>query len=233
MDLRAHINKATKDALKHHRVIEGCCWHDGIYYLCFDNISDETTVIAKVKEGAEKKVLGVSKVLKVGHANDCCVKDGILYITHSGDSRAIHRVDIKTLKKLSDVKASEPGGYNGITVYKDGFILRKGSYFYITDKNFKVKKKIKQSKTFKISQGICYNPKDNRIYRGSSISQSKSNYVSIYKMDGTYVKNIHYNKTCELEGVMIKDNGSLVISYYRTYKKKGKKHFEAHLKTLR
>lgn len=229
MEIREHVGKAVKD----YKVTQGACTDGKYIYMVFERKKTSRVKIVKLK-ASDLSVVKVSKALNLGHGNDLCYRDGILYVTHSGTSAKIHRVDAKTLKKLDDVKVSEPGGYNGITVYKDGFILRKmeGRYFYITDKNFKVKKKAHQTKSFKESQGICYDPKTDRIYRGSSLAQSKSNYVSVYKTDGTYVKHIHLDKKCELEGVYVLD-GKLYCTYYKKYIKKKKKHYEAHIKKLK
>lgn len=228
---RWDVKAEAGDKLKHYNVTQGACSDGEHIYMVFERKKKHQVKIVKLK-ASDYSVQKVSGALKVGHGNDLCYKDGILYITHSGTSDCIHRVDAKTLKKLKDVKVNKPGGYNGITVYKDGFILRKiaSSYFYITDANFKVKKKIKQSKTFKVSQGICYH--DGLIYRGSSIAQSKSNYISVYKTNGKYVKNYHYKKKCELEGVFFIGD-TLYFTIYKKYKKKKKKHYEAYIKKVK
>ena len=232
MDLRKHINDETDGALKHHRVLEGSCLYGGVYYLMFGNMKKKTTIICKVKQGKEKKVLGVSKPLKVGHANDCCVRGSIIYITHSGEKSVIHRVSASTLKKLPDitVKGCE-GGFNGISCMGSGYILKKmGSRkCYVVDENWCYLRTIKLSKTYKIGQGITW--ENGKLYRASSVGQSKKNRVAVYNSNGKLKKVYHYKHKCELEDVIV-DKHRLIITYYRKHKVHGKKKFEAYLKTI-
>ena len=233
MDLREHINKATGGALKDHRVIEGACFHDGIYYLCFDNISKGTCVVCKVKAGAQKEVIGASKPLKIGHANDCCVRDGIIYVTHSGSKSVIHRVSADTLEKLSDIKVKGcDGGFNGISCMGKGYIVKKmhTRKCYVLDANFKRKKTITLSKTRKDGQGMTW--VDGKLYRGASQLQSTKNYISVYNSKGKCIKEYHYKHKMELEDVFV-FGGTIKAIFYKKYKKKGKKHFEAHIKTIK
>ena len=228
MELREHIGAPVKN----HRVIEGGCYHDGVYYLMFGNMTQETTVIVKLLHGKEKKVLGASKPLKVGHANDCCVRGDTIYITHSGRSNAIHRVSATTLKKLSDVTITGcKGGFNGISCMGKGYIVKKMSSkkCYILDKDFKYKSTMTLSKTRKVGQGMTW--VDGKLYRGASQGQSKENWVSIYNSKGKCIKEYQYKHECELEDVFVFGE-TIKCSVYKKYTKKGKKHFEAYIRTV-
>lgn len=66
MELRKHIGKK----LKHHRVLEGGCYYDGVYTLIFGNMKKKTSIIVRLNE--QMKVINVSNSMKVGHGNDCC-----------------------------------------------------------------------------------------------------------------------------------------------------------------
>ena len=235
MDIREHINKATGNALKHHRVIEGGCNHGGVYYLMFGNMKKKTTIICKVKEGEEKKVLGVSKPLKIGHANDCCISGSIIYVTHSGEKNVIHRVSANTLEKLPDVYVTGcKGGFNAITCFGTGFLVKKmaSRKCYVLDDLLRYKKTITLSTTMKVGQGMHWDPKRARLFRASSVGQSKKNYVCVYKANGKLVKKYHYKHKCELEDVMTNSAGHVVMTIYRKKKTKQGKKFRAHLKTL-
>ena len=240
MELREHIGKPVKN----HRVIEGGCYDRGVYYLMFGNMKKKTTVIVKLKAGSEKEVLGASEPLKVGHANDCCVKGGIVYITHSGGRGVIHRVSAHTLEKLPDIKIKGcEGGFNGISCMGNGFILKKiGSRkCYIFDGGWNIKKHkegkhkgkpktITLSSTMKVGQGMTWHK--GKLYRGSSVGQSKRNWVCVYNSKGKLVKKYHYKHKCELEDVFVVD-GKIKISIYKKPKKKGKRRFQAFIRTLK
>lgn len=233
MDLRKHINDVTGGALKDFRVLEGACYDHGVYYLIFGNMKHKTSKIVKVKAGKEKEVLKVSKTLKVGHANDCCVRGSIIYITHSGKKSVIHRVSASTLDKLPDITVKGcKGGFNAITCFGTGFLLKKmGSRkCYVVSDTFHYKSTITLSKTYKVGQGMTWYK--GRLYRGSSVGQSKKNRVAVYNGKGKLLRVYHYKKKCELEDVFVV-GGVLKIGIYRKYKKKGKKHFKAFIKKVK
>jgi hypothetical protein len=230
MDLRAHVGAK----LKHHRVVEGGCYHDHHYYMCFGNMSKGTTVIVKFHTGAEKEIVKVSKVLNVGHANDCCARGGVLYITHSGSSNRIHRVDADTLEKLQDVVVTGcKGGFNGITCFGTGYMVKKMSCrkVYVLDNKFRYKSTVTLSKTYKVGQGMHWDRGTKRLYRAASNGQSTKNYVAAYSAKGKLKKVWRYKSKCELEDVMVVGD-KLKISVYKKHKVKGKKKFEAFIRTL-
>ena len=236
MDLREHINKATGGALKDHRVIEGGCYDGGMYYLLFGNMTRKTTVVCKVKAGKEKKVLGASKPLHIGHANDCCVRGSIVYVTHSGKKNVIHRVSASTLKKLSDVNVTGcKCGFNAVTCFGSGFLVKKmaSRKCFVLDDRFRHKKTITLSSTMKVGQGMHWDPKRARLFRASSTGQSKKNFVCEYKASGKLVKKYQYKHKCELEDVMVNGAGDIVITIYKKRKKKRGKTFEAFIRKLK
>ena len=233
MDIRKHINNETGGALKHFRVLEGGCYDHGIYYLIFGNMKHKTSKIAKVKDDEKKTVLKVSKTLHIGHANDCCVRGSIICITHSGKKGVIHRVSANGLKKLPDIKPKGcKGGFNGISCMGSGYILKKmgSKKCYVLDEHWKHKKTIKLSKTYKIGQGMTW--VDGRLYRGSSVGQSKKSKVAVYNAKGQLLKTYHYKKKGELEDVFVKE-GHIYISIYRKKKVDGKKKFMAFVRRLK
>ena len=228
MELREHVGKK----LEHHRVLEGGCYHKGCYFMIFGNMKHKTSRIVKFKAGKEKKVLKVSDVLRIGHGNDCCVRDGILYITHSGKSNAIHRVDADSLKKLPDVTVTGcRGGFNGICCMGKGYLVKKMSSrkVYVLDNNFRCRSTITLSNTMKVGQGMTWH--DGKLYRASSVGQSRKNYVCVYDSKGRPLKKLHYDHTCEIEDVMIVD-GRIKVSIYRKRGKKRKK-YEAFIRKLK
>ena len=232
MDIRKHINDETDGALKNFRVLEGGCYDHGIYYLIFGNMKHKTSKIAKVKDDEKKTVLKVSKTLHIGHANDCCIRGSIIYITHSGKKSVIHRVSANGLKKLPDIKPKGcKGGFNAITCFGTGFLVKKmGSRkCYVVDGAFKYKSTITLSKTYKVGQGMTW--ANGRLYRGSSVGQSKKNRVAVYNGKGKLLKVYRYKHKGELEGVFVIGH-SLLISIYRKYKKHGKKKFKAYIKKI-
>ena len=85
------------------------------------------------------------------------------------------------------------------------------------------------SKTYKVGQGITW--ANGRLYRGSSVGQSKKSKVAVYNGKGKLLKVYHYKHKGELEGVFVIGH-SLLISVYRKYKKHGKKKFKAFIKKI-
>ena len=228
MELREHVGKK----LENHRVLEGGCYHKGCYFMIFGNMKYKTSVIVKFKAGREKRVLKVSDVLRIGHGNDCCVRDGVLYITHSGKSNAIHRVDVDSLKKLPDVTVTGcRGGVNGICCMGEGYLVKKmsSSKVFVLDSRFRYLSTITLSAVMKVGQGMTWYK--GKLYRASSQGQSKKNYVCVYDSKGKLLKKLHYNHICEIEDVMIV-NGVIKVSIYRKRGKQRKKH-EAFIRKLK
>ena len=225
------IRKKAGKKLAHYAVTQGACSDDEFIYMIFERKKPHRCKVVKL-DAKTHDIVKVSGALKLGHGNDCCVKDGVLHVTHSGKSKTIHRVNAKTLTKLKNgdvkVKGVKAGGFNGITNYEEGFALKKmgGQFVYIMTKHFKYKSKIKLGKKFSISQGITYH--GGKFYRGSSQAQSKKNYISIYKKSGKYEDCKHYNHKCELEGVFFVGE-QLHATIYKKYKKNKKKHYEAYI----
>lgn len=225
-----NIRKIVGKAVKKHRVAEGACYSGGYYYFSFGNLRKKKTIIVKMTK--DLKVVKISSPLKVGHCNDMCERDGILYITHSGKKNVIHRVNAKTLKKLENTKVKGcKGGFNAITCFGNGFLLKKmGSRkCYVVDGAFRYKSTITLSKTYKVGQGMTW--ANGRLYRGSSVGQSKKSKVAVYNGKGKLLKVYHYKHKGELEGVFVIGH-SLLISIYRKYKKHGKKKFKAYIKKI-
>lgn len=224
------IRKAAGDKLKHYNVMQGSCAGGDYIFVAFEQKKNKKKgrkhriKIVKLDKTGEK-VLKVSKPLKIGHANDMAYRDGILYVTHSGDDdkKSIHRIDANSLEKLSNirVKGIDKGGFNGIACFGSGYLLKKmrSHKIYVVDSSFRFLRSFKLKKKFSTSQGIDWHK--GRLYQATSTLQSKHNYINVYTIKGKRVKRIHYAKKCELEGVFFCDD----ICYIGIYKKqkKGKK----------
>ena len=227
-----NIRKIVGKAVKKHRVAEGACYSGGYYYFSFGNLRKKKTIIVKMTK--DLKVVKISSPLKVGHCNDMCERDGILYITHSGKKNVIHRVNAKTLKKLENtkVKGYKNGRFNAITCFGNGFMLKQmaSKKIIITDKKFNYLHTVKLSETMKLGQGMTW--AKGKLYRASSVKQSRKNYICVYSSKGKLLDRIHYNHKGELEDVMMVD-GKLMLYIHRKKKtKKGKKKFKALLKKV-
>lgn len=223
MELRKHIGKK----IKHHRVLEGGCYYNGVYTLIFGNMRKKTSVLVRLDK--KMNVLGISEPMKVGHGNDCCQRGNTIYIVASGKTNKIFRVDANTLKKKSSVTVKGcKGGFNGIACVGVGFIVRKmhTRKFYLLDAHMKKVKTITIPKRFTHEQGITWH--NGKIYCAASRWQSTKNRIGIYDSQGKPRRRYHYKKKCEIENVMIVD-GHIVFGVYKKYRKKGKKHFEAYL----
>lgn len=229
------IRKKAGKQLAHYAVTQGACSDDKHIWMIFERKKPHRCKVVKL-DAKTHDIIKVSGALKLGHGNDCCIRSGILYVTHSGKSKTIHRVNGETLTKVKGgdikVKGVKAGGFNGIACYGEGFALKKmgGQNIYIVDKAFRYRRKIKLSKKFSVSQGITY--RAGKFYRGSSQLQSKKNFVSIYTADGKYIECKHYANKCELEGVFfVKDK--LFVTLYKKSKKGKKKKYEAFIKELK
>ena len=102
MIISENIRSLAGNALKYFTVTQGACSDDRYIYMVFERKpKGDRTHRCKVVvyDPTVKKVIMVSGALKLGHGNDMCIRDGVLYITHSEGAKVIHRVDAKTLKK--------------------------------------------------------------------------------------------------------------------------------------
>lgn len=214
--------------MKYFTVTQGAC-SDGRYiYMVFERKakkgrSHRCKIV--VYDPAAEKVARVSGALKLGHGNDICYRDGVLYVTHSDGKKVIHRVDAKTLKKKKGIKVK--GYFNGIACYGSGFILRVmgGREMVIVNKNFKITRRFKTDTNYTTSQGMTM--RGSTIIRGYSKLQSGRNYIVEYSIKGVQKNRLKLKIEGELEGVFIL-NGKL---YVTTYLKRGGK-CEAHIHEL-
>ena len=222
MDIRKLCN------LKHFTVTQGACTDGKYIYMVFErkrkkNQTHRCKIV--VYDPEKEKVVKVSGALMIGHGNDLCYRDGILYITHSDGKKVIHRVDAKTLKKKKNIKVK--GYFNGIACYGSGFILRVmgGREMVITNKNFKITRRFKTNTNYKTSQGMTMDGKT--ILRGYSKLQSGENYLVEYSIKGVEKNRLKLKIAGELEGVFILNGKRYVTTYLR---KNGKA--EAHIHYL-
>ncbi len=228
---RIDIRKLAGKALSGHVVTQGAC-SDGTYvYMAFERKKDKTIKIVKLSLGNRSiKIKSVSKALKIGHANDMTHRDGILYVTHSGDSNKIHRVRASDLKKLKDVTAPAHG-MNGIARLGDGYVIRvSGKPAIVVDAKFKLIRSFRWSKNYRVSQGM---DSDGRIItRAFSVLQSKDkNVIGVYSTKGKLLRTRKVKVTGEMEGVFY-HKGKLYGTLYRKKKKNGKMKYYAFIFTL-
>lgn len=225
--------------LKGFRVPQGCCT-DGTYvYVVYERKKPHGCKIAKYTfDGKLKKVSGT---LKIGHGNDICFRDGILYITHSSGGLVIHRVDAGTLRQKKGFKVRVPKKYkknikafNGIATYGKGFILRVmgGRGMAIIKKkrgkdgkmHYYVVKFYRTDTFHETSQGMTTDGV--AVIRSYSHLQKGTNYIVRYSSKGKEIvrkraKNEKGNLKGELEGIFIHDDEL----YATTYVKDGKERY--------
>lgn len=222
---RIDIRKKIGKALTGYAATQGACSDGNYIYMAFENKKiSRIRIIKLILKKNDIKIKAVSKPLNIGHANDMAYKKGILYVTHSGTSNKIHRVEASTLKKLKDVTAPAHG-MNAIAPTKNGFIIRViGKPAIIVNDNFKKIRSFKWSKTYKAGQGMDY--KNKKIIRAYSILQSKNkNKIAIYNTKGKIQRTKTVKITGELEGVFYHKNKWYGTSF-RKKKKNGKmKHY--------
>lgn len=219
--------------LKHFTVAQGSCTDGKYIYIAFERKASKThsqaIKIAKLTiDPIEVKT--VSKPLKIGHANDMCIRDGILYITHSGKKKVIHRVDADTLKKKKKIKIkAKADGFNGICCYGSGYILRGmgGQTMYVTNKNFNVTRTFKRQKAFSVSQGITMQGK-NLVCTYSQLQSKDKNIVAWFDLHGKFLKKKKLEVMGELESVFVLD-GKLHFVIYRKKKVDGKTKYYAYI----
>lgn len=227
---RIDIRKLAGKSLAGYAVTQGAC-SDGTYiYMAFERKKNHTIKIVKLVIGDHRiKIKAVSKALKIGHANDMTHRDGVLYVTHSGDSNKIHRVRASDLKKMKDVTAPAHG-MNGIACLGDCYVIRAiGKPAIVVDKNFKLVRSFKWSKTYKVSQGMDSDGKT--ITRAFSVLQSKDkNRIGVYSTKGKLQSTKKVNVTGEMEGIFY-HKGKRYGTLYRKKKKNGKMKYYAFIFT--
>lgn len=230
MIISKDIRKVVGGRLKYFSVTQGAC-SDGRYiYMIFERKakggrSHRCKVV--VYDPKARKAVKVSGALKLGHGNDCCVRGGILYVTHSEGKRVVHRVDTKTMKKLKDIKVSVPKKYkgkgikafNGICCYGSGFLLRVmgGRGMAVTNPAFKVTRFYKTDTSYKTSQGMTMNGLT--VIRAFSRLQSGDNRIVEYSVKGKEKRLYKAKLIGEMEAVFVHDGKLLATTYY---KKNGK-----------
>ena len=223
--------------LKEWKVPQGACTDGKHIYVVYERKKPHSCKIAKYD--LEGKLIKVSGRLKIGHGNDVCYRNGILYITHSSGEMVIHRVDAKTLKQKKGFKVVVPKKYskkgieafNGIATYGKGFILRvmHGRGMAIIKKkrgkdgkmHYYIVKFYRTDTMYKTSQGMT--TKDMVVFRSYSHAQKGTNYIVRYSSKGKEIsrkraKNKHGNLKGELEGIFFLGDRL----YATTYLKEGK-----------
>lgn len=228
-NIRTHVN----DKLKNYTVVQGGCAGDTYIYLIFENKSNNKCKIVKL-HGTTFKMTKCSKALNIGHGNSVCIKNNILYITHSGTTNIIHTVNNSTLEKGKDIVVKNPKKYegatafNGIALYKDGFILRGmgSNKLFICDNHFVITGMITAESIYTSQDMATYN---NQIIRAfSDLQSSTKNWIYYYNYSGKLLKKNKVNVTGELENIFI-FRGKLYGTVYRKYKKNGKMKYCAYV----
>lgn len=227
---RLDVRKLCGKKLDRFYVAQGSCTDGKYIYIAFERKARKRRpqaikiVELNIHTFAVKKV---SKALKIGHANDMCYRDGILYVTHSAGSSVVHRVDAVTLKKKKGVEVGS-GHYNGIATYGSGYILRVmgGNKMMIVNKRWHKVKTIHKEKEYKTSQGMTQ--KGGLMYIAYSHAQSDKNRIRAFNMKGNMVESRKIAGTGELESCFIHDN-CLWYIVYRKKKVKGKKKFMCYI----
>lgn len=220
------------EQLKDYIVPQGSCTDGQNFYVIYEKKKPQSCKIAKYT--IKGQLIQISQPLKIGHGNDITYKQGILYVTHSFGKRVLYRVNAKTLKQITDIKVNIPFkflkdkifAFNGITIYKNGFLLRimnSNKMAYVEKKEDKnilsIIKIIKTNTTYEISQGMTN--KDSNILRAFSYYQTGKNFIVEYNSQGQQVSVKQMNTAKgELESLFIYNNDIYTI----TYIKKNNKH---------
>ena len=199
---------------KGYTVPQGAC-SDGKYiYIVVEKKKPQGCKVIKV---LGTKVVKVSRRLKVGHGNDICYRDGILYITHSKGKKVIHRVDAKTLRQKKGIKVKRE--YNGICCYDKGYLLREMGTRRIVRVDFSFHETGSfKTPSYTTSQGMDYNK---HLYRAYSHGQSRSNYIRWYDLSGKQLGTKHIDRMGELENVFFLGE-KMMCTIYRKKKVNGK-----------
>ena len=239
LDIRAHVGKT----LKGFTVVQGSCTDGQNVYLIFERKKSKSAShrCKIVKMDIDSlKVVKVSQSLKLGHGNDMCHRDGILYVTHSEGSMVVHRVDAGSLKQKKGVKVTLPkklkgkkiAAFNGIAPYGSGFILRVmgGSGMLIVNRNFRGTRFFRTKTSYTTSQGMDH--KGGKIYRTYSKLQSKDkNFLVTYDKKGLQISRERIPVVGELEGVFLV-SGKPWFVVYRKKNVEGEKKYCAFIGTV-
>ena len=237
------IRKLCGDRLKHFNVMQGAC-SDGVYiYVAFEQKKKKGRKhrIKIVKyQVSPFKLVKISGELNLGHANDMAYKNGILYVTHSGKKKIIHRVDAKTLTKKKNIKPKIKVGtlkqrmkikaFNGIAPYGNGLIIRpmgSSTLLYCKDNNFVFTNVLKTSSPYRTSQGM--DTDGHVVVRSFSwLQSSDKNHLVWYDKKGKEIKRMKVPVTGEMECAFYVGR-QLWVSVHRKIKKDGKLQFHAYL----
>ena len=224
MIISKNIRALAGGELKHFTVTQGAC-SDGRYiYMIFERKpkKDRTHRCKVVVYDPDKqKVVKVSGALKLGHGNDMCIRDSVLYVTHSEGKKVVHRVNATTLKRLKDVKVTIPKKYKGkgitafnaICVYGSGYLLRVmgGRGMVVVNKSFKVTRFFKTATSYKTSQGMTMNGKT--IVRAFSRLQSGDNRIVEYSVKGAEKNRSKVKLDGEMEAVFYHKGKRMATTY--------------------
>lgn len=222
MVISKDIRKLAGNKLKHYTVTQGACSDGSLVYMVFERKDPHRCKIA-VYDMNRGKVVRVSGALKLGHGNDICIRDGIIYATHSEGSKTIHRVNASTLKQMKGVKVTIPKkfkdktikAFNGICCYGSGFLLRVmgGRGMIVVNKSMKVTRYFKTDTSYKTSQGMTMDGKT--ILRAFSSLQSGKNYIVEYSVKGKEKRRYKAKIGGEMEGVFVMDGKRYVTAFIK------------------
>jgi hypothetical protein len=231
---RSDIRAEAWDRLKHYNVTQGACSDGTHIYMAFEQKPKKGRkhrIKIVVLDPEKKKVLKVSNPLNLGHANDMCIWDGELLVTHSGTKKVVHRVNPSSLKKLKDITIKVPkkhkahvSGFNGICPCGDRIALRGlgGNRVLYLDGAFNVTDVVKFEKPWDGLDSQGMDSHGGKIYRSYSKMQTSSkNRLAIFKQDGDLISKSKVEVTGELESVFF-HGGRLYGTVFRK-KKEGKK----------
>lgn len=226
------IRSLAPKRLKHFTVPQGACTDGEYIYIAFEQKKKKGRPhrIKIVKLDAKTmKVVKVSGALKLGHANDLCVRNGIIYATHSAGSIIIHRVGAKSLKQKKGISVKVPKKYakkgikefNGIATYgKSGFLVRVmgGRGMAVLDHKMTVKRFFRTDTNYVTSQGMTTDGMT--IVRAYSHGQSGKNYIVEYSVKGKEKSRHGVILDGEMECVFVLNGERYVTTYIKDGKKR-------------
>lgn len=251
---KLELRRAAKQKVPGYDTVQGSCYGNGYAYFVLENrnvkSSGKRCKIIKVNLKT-KKVVKVSKGLKLNHGNDMTfdTKRNRLVVAHSTPlPKKVSIVNPNTLKVTGTATVQLPDSIEGISKktlksYKksyNGFgaiaynskhdqfvVCLRGTSFHhlmVLDKNFNPVRFIWLPKEDMIKQMLqTVDSVGDFIMVGQSYGYGYTgNNIVIYDWyQGDYLSKLTLGTTYEMEGVFHAD-GKLYCSYYTSYYKKGK-----------
>lgn len=235
MNLRLEANQSVYG----YDTLQGSCYGRGyIYYLLWNRSVDKCKLV-KLR-GADRRVIRVSRPLKVYHGNDITynTRTNRLVIAHARpDRKRLSVVNPNTLRIIKTHTITLPKNLPGADWSR---VRRKGGYngFNNIAYNAKHRQYVVQlygtrdfvllNESFKPVRYIVPTGWDKQVYQGmdsfgdrivvcnSPKGARRENVLTVYNWRGKYLSKVRLNRKCELESVY-HAGSRLYVTYYRAH----------------